>query len=320
MRGLLNRAGPILLLSLLATPALVAQDWRGKGRVDGWVKDPSAKPIADAKVELKRESGGGTSTSTNKKGYWAIMGLRGGPWNVDISAPGFETRQISINVSEAGRIPPMEIQLQPAAAAAPTAPQPGAAAPQEGAGPEIIVAIELGNKRVVEKKFAEARTEYEKALAAVPNNTAILGGIAQTYHGEGNKGKAIETLKKIAELEPSNTQNHVLLANLLLEEGKLEEGKAMLEALPAEAIKDPSVYINLGILFMNKKKGEEARTYLTKAIALDPTGADGYYYRGLALIQTKKNAEARADLKKYLELKPDGPEAKEVREILQALK
>jgi len=316
----IRRASPILLAGLLAATALQAQDWRGKGRVDGWVKDPSGKPVADAKVELKREKGGGTSTSTNKKGYWAIMGLRGGTWNVDIAAPGFEARQISVSVSEVGRIPSMEIQLQPAAAPAPAAPQAGAAAPEAGAGPEIIAAIELGNKLLAEKKYAEARAEYEKALAAVPDNTAILGGIAQTYNGEGNKAKAIEVIRRITELDPADTPHRVLLANLLLEQGKLEEGKTILEALPPGSITDSSVYQNLGILFMNKNKGEEARAYLTKAIELDPADPYGYYYRGIALVQAKKSAEAKADLKKFLELKPDAPEAAEVREILQALK
>jgi tetratricopeptide (TPR) repeat protein len=296
---------------------VAAQDWRGKGRLDGWVKDPSGNAIADAKVEIKRESGGGTSTKTNKKGYWAILGLRGGTWNVDVSAPGFATRQVSVAVSEGVRVPSMEISLEPAAPAPATS---GAALPQAGAGPEIIAALELGNKLIAEKKWAEARAEYEKANAAVPDNTAILGGIAQTYHGEGNREKTVEILRKIVELDPNDTQNRILLANILLELGKLEEGKAMLDALPPGSISDPGVYMNLGILFMNKNKGEDARAYLTKAIELDPASADGYYYRGLALIQAKKNAEAKADLQKYLQLKPDGPEAKEVREILQALK
>lgn len=314
---LFPRVAAVLVGGLLAAAMLPGQDWRGKGRVDGWIKDPAGKPVADAKVELKLQNGGGTSTTTNKKGYWAVMGLRGGSWNVDVSAKGFEPRQISVGVSEAGRIPPMEIQLQPAA---PAAPQAGAEAPAGGAGPEIIAAIEHGNSLLAEKKFAEARAEYEKALVAVPDNTAILGGIAQTWNGEGNKAKAVEVLKRITELDPADTRSRVLLANLLLEQGKLDEGKAMLDALPPGAITDPSVYQNVGILFMNKGKGEDARAYFTKAIELDPADPYGYYFRGLGFVQAKKNAEAKTDFKKFLELKPDAPEAAEVREILQALK
>jgi tetratricopeptide (TPR) repeat protein len=314
MRSFRQSLGTLLLL-LFAVPAL-AQDWRGKGRVDGWVKDSNGKPIADAKVELSREAGGSTSTKTNKKGYWAVMGLIGGSWNVDVSAPGYETRKISISVSEAGRIPSVDIQLQPAA---PAATQEGTA-PPGGAGPEIIAALQEGNQLLGEKQYEQARALYEKALAAIPDNPAILNGIAQTYQGEGNKEKTIEIRTKIRALDPNDAQNQIILASLLLEKGDLEQGRAILDALPPEAVKDPSVFINVGILFMNKNNVEEARTYLTRAIELDPASPDGYYYRGLALLQAKKNAEAKADLKKFLELKPDGPEAKEVQEILQALK
>jgi len=68
------------------------------------------------------------------------------------------------------------------------------------------------------------------------------------------------------------------------------------------------------------RRSDDARAYLTRAIAVDPNVPDNYYDRGLANIQAKKNAEAKADFLKYLELAPNGAEAKEVKEMLQALK
>ncbi|MEO8349199.1 MAG: hypothetical protein ABI610_09830, partial [Acidobacteriota bacterium] len=57
----------LLLFLALAVGPLAAQDWRGRARLDGWVKDPKGQPIADAKVEFRRESGGGpAATKTNK--------------------------------------------------------------------------------------------------------------------------------------------------------------------------------------------------------------------------------------------------------------
>jgi Tfp pilus assembly protein PilF len=295
--------------------SLAAQDWRGRARVDGWVRDESGQPVDGAKVVLSREKGGGPSVKTNKKGYWSVMGLIGGTWNVDISADGFMTRQISVSLSEAARIAPIEVKLEKAA---PVAPAEGVAT--GGASPETIAALEEGNRLLTEKKYAEARALYEKALSQLPDNAAILKGIAQTYAGEGNREKSIETLRKVIAADPADTNSQVLVASMLLEEGTLDEGKAMLDALPAGAVKEAGVYANLGILFMNKNKPADAVTYLTKGLELDASDADLYYYRGLAHMQTKKNAEAKADLQKFLELKPDAPEAKEVREILQAMK
>ncbi len=305
-----------LLALLLSSSALHAQDWRGKGRVDGWVKDADGQPIANAKVELTREKGFGPSVKTNAKGYWAILGLIGGIWNVDVTAIGYEPRKLSVNITEGSRVPSMEILLEKAAA--PVAGGPPQAGKDMGA--EVTAAVNQGNKLLGEKKFAEARAEYEKARAVLPENAALWKGIAQTYHGEGNKVKTEESLRKVIQLDPTDTDTKVLLGNLLIEEGKVDEGKATIDALPAGAVTDPAVYTNLGIIFMNQKRPEEARAYMTKAIAIDGTIAESYYYRGLASIQAKKNAEAKADFQKYLELAPNGPEAKEVKEMLQALK
>jgi tetratricopeptide (TPR) repeat protein len=184
----------------------------------------------------------------------------------------------------------------------------------------VKTAVEEGNRLLTEKKYAESRVQYEKALAIVPDNVALLKGIAQTYHGENNRPKAIETLRRVQQLDPGDVDNRVLVASMLLEDGKLDEGQQLLEGLPPGSVKDPAVYLNVGILFMNKNNPAQAQTYFGKAIELDPSQADAYYYRGLTYLNAKKSAEAKADFKKYLELKPQGEEAKEVREILQTLK
>jgi tetratricopeptide (TPR) repeat protein len=304
----------LVVIAVAWGSTVLAQDWRGKARVDGWVKDKNGQPIADATVQVSREKGGGTSAKTNKKGYWAILGLAGGAWNVDVSAPGFETRKVAVSLSEANRIPPMEILLEPAAAPVPAA---GAASQ---AAQETKAAVEEGNRLLGEKKYAEARAQYQKALAAVPDNPALLKGIAQTFHGEGDRAKAVETLRKIQQLDPNDVENKVLLASLLLEDGKLEEGQGILDQLSPGSVKDPAIYVNLGILFMNKNNAPQAQSYFTRAIELDPSQADAYYYRGLSRLSAKKNADAKADFLKYLELAPNGPEAKEVKEMLQAIK
>ena len=305
-----------LTVSLLAAAALSGQDWRGRGRAEGYVRDAEGQPIAEAKVELTRDNGSGTSAKTDKKGHWAVMGLIGGKWNVDVAAEGYEPRKTVMGIQEAGRTPPLEVQLQKAAAPAPAAVQAGG----KDVRAEVTAAVEAGNRLIGEKKYAEARAEYEKALAILPDSGPLWKGIAQTYHAEGNTAKAEESLRKVVQLEPGDTEAQILLADNLVNQGKTAEGKAILDGLAPGAVKDPAVYTNLAIVFMNKSKPEEASGYMTKAIDLDPTLADSYYYRGLAWVQAKKTAQAKADFTKYLELAPNGSQAKEVKEMLQALK
>ncbi len=311
-----RRLSSLVTFALLGAIALSAQDWRGTGALAGFVKSPDGQPVGDATVVLTRPKGGGPSTKTNPKGYWSVAGLAGGAWNVDVTAKGYDSRRLSVMISEGSRVPPMQIQIQKAAPAAAVQSQ-----AQPDLGAEVKAAVVEGNRLLGEKKYAPARAEYEKALAMVPDNAALWKGIAQTYHGEGNKAKTEETLRKVAQLDPADTESRLLLANLLIEEGKTDEGKTMIDALPPGSIKDPAVYTNLGIIFMNQKRPDDARAYMTRAIEIDPSSAEGYYYRGLASMQAKKkNAEAKADFLKYLELAPNGPESKEVKEMLQALR
>ena len=83
----------------------VAQDWKGRGRVDGVVKDDKGAPVAGATVKLRwgKSGHGGPDTKTDAKGRWAVGGIAGGPWDVDFEAPGFKTHQIQVALSEAGR-------------------------------------------------------------------------------------------------------------------------------------------------------------------------------------------------------------------------
>ena len=128
-------------------------------------------------------------------------------------------------------------------------------------------------------------------------------------------------LKKVTEKDPANWGAWMLMANLLLEKGKLDEGRAALEKVPQASITDPNIFINVGVLFMNKQKMDEAEGYFAKAVDLAPAQFDGYYYRGLARIALGKKEGARADMKKVIELAPpDASEAKDAKLYLEALK
>lgn len=307
-----------LAVLVLATGALSlsAQDWRGKARVDGRVLNEKGEGIPDAKLTFRRNGAGPEAVMTKKNGRWAYLGLAGGSWEVDVEAPGYMPYKTTVQLSEVDRFPSMDIRLQPAPKAAPKA---DPAVPKNAAA-DVIPILEHGNQLLLAKDFAGARAEYEKGLAAIPNNAIILKAIAQTYYGEKNLDKAIETLQKVVAIDPTDTTAQLLLGELQLEKGNVDEGQATLAKLPPDTIKDSAVYVNLGIVLLNKKRAQEAWDYFDKAVKLAPAEADPYYYRGLTEMQMKKNAEARADFQKYLELAPTGDYAADVKEYLKSLK
>jgi len=183
---------------------------------------------------------------------------------------------------------------------------------------ETAEAIEAGNAAMSAQNWEGARENYVKALAELPDNTALVERVAVAYLGEGNKDEALRYARMASEMAPADPQPWQIIAELEIERGNAEAGLAALDRVPAEKIIDPVLYLNAGIILYNKKKLDEAVTAFDKAIAVkpDPTA---HYYRGLAELQQKKNAAARADFQKALELAPDGPDAKDIKDLLKPL-
>jgi Flp pilus assembly protein TadD len=319
--------GAAVVLLALCSTAAPAQDWRGgKARLDGIVKNAKGEPVEGCKVVMRwgRSTHGGPDLTTDKKGRWAIGGLVGGPWDIDFEAPGFAPKKISVDLQEGGRNPTVDVQLDAQQAAAPAA---AGAAPSE---PEILVggkkisketaaAIEAGNDAMNARNWAAARENYSKALAELPDNVPLLQRVAAAYLGEGKPEEALRYARQVTEKDPQDYNAWRMVAEIELQRGNLEAGLAALEKIPADKVTDAQPYLNIGILYINKKKPAEAEPAFDRAIAIQPNLADAYYYRGLARMQLKKSAEAKADFRKALELAPNGPDAKDIQELLKSM-
>jgi len=322
----LKKTFSILALALLVAGALyAAEDWRGDNRLSGTVVDKNTgKPVPDAKLSLRLQRGsrGGPDIVADKNGKWAILGVGSGAWNIDVSAPGYETRQLSVGMQEGQRLPPMKIELEPAVVVQQTATAP----PQEEVriggvvvSKDIADALQAGNDFLNQKKYKEAVEQYEKAYPTLSTNTSLKTALARAYYGAGDIKKAIVLLDESYKADPTNVATGVLLANLLLEDGQLDKGKQIIDTLPAGALNIDSL-LNMGIALMNKKQPAAANEYFSRAITMDANRYEGYYYRGLAAIQAGKAKQAKPDLEKVIQLAPDSNEAKEAKEYLKSIK
>jgi tetratricopeptide (TPR) repeat protein len=311
------------VLAALAVVALAAvasaQTWRGQGRVAGRVNDEAGKPIEGVTVKLFLPAGnGGLEVKTGKRGDWSAGGISSGEWQIDFIKEGYETRRMTASVEQLAPGPPMEIVLKKAAP-----------------DPNQIVAGELkkASGLVAEKKFAEAQAIYADLLAKYPQAYQIELPIARAYHAEGAFDKEIEHLKKYIEKDPNNVEIKLLTGSEMIQKGNAEEGKALLASIDDSAVKEPAVFVNVGINLINQGKPKDALPFFEKAIAHFPDSADAYYYRGITNIQLgstirpdnqaegdKLLAAGKADLQKFLQMAPNAPEAPAAQKILEALK
>ncbi len=311
----------LTFLGVVLASSLFAQDWTGRGRLEGNVKDADGKPIPDATIALRWTDGKGPDIKTNDKGHWARMGLNGGAWNVDVSAPGYQTKKTSYNVSQASRNEPINVTLEKAA-------------PQEAPHEELSVggkkiskdtadAIEKANAAWNAKNWTEARANYEKVLADLPDNQGVLEHLELACYNGKQYDDALGYAKKVVAIAPDDTNSWLIIAEIELQKGNLDEGKAAMEKVPDDKITDPGPYLNMGINYYNKNRAAEADEWFTKAIAKAPDSADNadaYYYRGLARFSAKHADDARADFEKYLQIAPAGANADTVKELLNSMK
>lgn len=293
----------------VAAGAVEAQDWKGLGRLSGRVTDAAGAPIAGAKVKLMLpERGGGTTVTSGKDGKWALGGIARGNWQIDITAEGYETRAIAVNLpAESARLSPIVVPLEKAT--------------PKGPGVEVIAALDTAEAAFKAGRFAEARAEFERLLGELPEHaTTIQQRIGLCHLQEKNYQAALDSLEKVLAAQPENQQIRAIAAQAALEAGLVDKGRALLASLDESTITSPDVFFNMGVNFLNANAPDDAIRYFGLAIARDAAYADGYYRRGLAFLQTGRKDECRADFEKVVALAPDTPMGEMAKKALESLK
>lgn len=324
-RQTFRRIAVATLVVITAATAAAAQDWAGRGRLQGQVTDEQDKPVAGATVTLhpaKNPDVGPTPLKTDAKGRWQILGLTGGGWSVAVVAPGYVGAEGGVNVNEFGINPSVNMKLRK-----------DVVGEANKKMQEAHSDFETGNALLQDHKWAEARARFEHALTMVdakdaqnqfvilrtigfthlqeqhypealeklqaaaaldPNDAQTSGFIARTYAAMGQKDKAIEALKTFAASHPNDLNIPQILADLYSETGHPDDAiatlKTFVDAHPEQV--DASQHL-IGLLVLAGRV-DEANTYKTKLPAgtkLDPTTL---LNEGIKQYNEKKFQDARA--------------------------
>lgn len=271
------------------------------------------------KIKLFLPAGnGGLDVVSNKKGEWGVGGINSGAWQLDFSKDGYETRRVTANVEQMNPAPPMTIQMKKAA---------------PDANQIITGELKKATSLVGEKKYAEAQAVYADLLTKYPQAFQLELQVARAYHAEEKYDKEIEHLKKYLEKDPGNAEIKLLTGAEMIQKGNAEEGKALLASVDDAVVKDPMIFVNVGINLLNQNKAKDALPFFERAIARFPNSADAYFYRGNANVQLgmtirpdnqaegdKLIAAGKGDLAKFLQMAPSAPEAPAAQKMLEALK
>ena len=316
-----------LLVLAIASVPVQAQEWAGRGRLQGQVRDESGKPVEGAKLTLRVGSDqvdpkkeGPAPIVTDKNGKWSVLGLTSGPWGVLIEKEGYIPSEGRVQVNEFSVAQPIITTLKVIPKEAIEK------AEQQTAAGQAKAAIERGNNLLAQEKYADARAAYEEGMGKLEDKSlhpAIMRAIADSYYKEGKTDQAIDTLKRSLTAVPGAPEDPItlqLLVNLLVGAGKESEAQTYMAKLPQGTKLDANTLLNLGIKSFNEGKMDQALEQFDRVVKENPDNPDAYYYRALVYLNKGKNAEAKADLQKLLELDPNSKYAKDAKEFLKDLK
>jgi Tfp pilus assembly protein PilF len=268
------------------------------GALTGRCVSETGAPLAGYKVEIERQDVRWEGhVKTSKKGDYDYIGLPPGMYKITLIAPDGKTvagmvRHVSIG-------DPTEVDFDMAklgqeqaqkgggggggqAVASPAAAQQAVAEQKQSAGLKQV--FDAGRAAYAEQHYTEAAADFEKALplAKDKNIPIVLAQLADTWEKAAGTATNIDDRKK----DDANA---------------LDYYNKLLVLVP----NDSSVHNNLGHLYADMGKSDEAMGEFKKAAELDPDHASTYYYNLGAILVNKGQMDAAADaLKKSTDANP----------------
>lgn len=296
-----------LILVLVSAVFLGAQDWKGKGRVGGIVRDKSGAGIEGVRVKLfSLKASEGTEVKTDKTGHWTAAWIRSGPWNVDFDKVGYAPKKLSVDISENKKNPDIEIVLDKIEGLVLT--------------DEIKDLITKGNDIFDKKDYPGALAVYEELLTKYPDAYPIYMNIGNCYFAQEKYDQAEAAYLKLLDKDPKNVNGIIAVGNCYANRGDVAKAQEWYGKIDFEKLDDPTVLYNLGTTYYNNAKFEDALKFYQKAVEKQKDSTDALYQLGLTYLNLQKKAEAIATFESYLKVDPDSPRAVQVKSFLDYLR
>ncbi len=121
---------------------------------------------------------------------------------------------------------------------------------------------------------------YEEILSIDPYHADTLNALGLLYRSQQNRHKAIDLINKAIDIEP-NERYYYNLGIIFKEQNRLEDAIKMYENVIALNPKHTNACMNLGHILKKLNKHSEAIALYEKVITGNPTHANAYYSLGL---------------------------------------
>jgi tetratricopeptide (TPR) repeat protein len=164
--------------------------------------------------------------------------------------------------------------------------------------------IEVGDAAVAADQPFQALEAYSVAIALRPDSMLahLKRGVA--YRSRGELDEAVRDLRRAADLDPTATQPHELLADCQLALARHDRAAESYEAFLALDNRSARVWYKLGLARYRAGHLTDAVNSLRRAVALDRASAETHLLLGLALRDAGERQESRTMLEAAVKLAP----------------
>lgn len=127
----------------------------------------------------------------------------------------------------------------------------------------------LGNLSIDDGRIAEAKAQYEAALALDRDFLPALANIGNVMRIEGDRDGARAAFEAVDKADPGNAFAAAGLADLALLDGRQDDAIALLLAASRRDPLNPHYLYRAGIVAFDRSDVEAARQHLEQALAID---------------------------------------------------
>lgn len=189
-----------------------------------------------------------------------------------------------------------------------------------------------------EDKLDEAIEQYNKAIAARPNEASYYYGLGTAYQSKNDLQEALKNYQKASSINPqeptfkqaikqvNQAQAAPLVESAIKKQttpdpaGKYDLARAIADYEAALKLDDDAgTHLNLGTAYQADNNPTRATSEYKRALQINPNLADAHYYLGTIYDTNKQIPAAISEYQKYLKMAPNGASATDTRERLKLL-
>jgi len=195
-------------LATLAFVLFVSAPAFAQGRVTGTVKDADGHAVKGATITADNPNLPSVTVTSDAKGRYSFLGLRGGTWTFTAHAPGFFPAKRQSTTRTMGTNANVDFELLPLTDT--SGPGPMATLNTAALQQQLTAAAQLEQ----EDKIDEAISAYKEVLTKAPALTTVHLQLGVLYERKHDKASAVAEYEAALKADPANAKARAALDRL----------------------------------------------------------------------------------------------------------